>query len=137
MDDKKPSEAEQPVAVAMPAAVTASVLAWILPGAGHIFLGRRGRGVAFLILVLLALTIGLSIGGELPEELSGSPLLVIRTLGCMGAGLPYFVVRLMTDYEADPEGAGFEYGKAFIVTAGVMNLLLVLDAWDIARGRKT
>jgi len=33
-------------------------------------------------------------------------------------------------------GAGFEYGTAFLLTAGLMNLLLVMDAWDIARGRK-
>ncbi len=136
MDDKKPSEVE-PRAAAMPTAVMVGALAWVLPGAGHMFLGRRGRGAAFLVLVLIAMGVGLAIDGELPDELSGSPLLIIRTLGCMGAGLPYFMVRLATDYGGDPEGSGFEYGKAFIVTAGVMNLLLVLDAWDIARGRKT
>ena len=32
--------------------------------------------------------------------------------------------------------AGYEYGTAFLLTAGLMNLLLVLDAWDIARGKK-
>jgi hypothetical protein len=29
-----------------------------------------------------------------------------------------------------------EYGTTFLLTAGLMNLLLILDAWDVARGRK-
>ncbi|MEA2417778.1 MAG: hypothetical protein QOI58_4435, partial [Thermoanaerobaculia bacterium] len=30
----------------------------------------------------------------------------------------------------------FEHGTAFTITAGLMNLLLVVDAFDIAQGRK-
>jgi len=30
----------------------------------------------------------------------------------------------------------YEYGCAYLLTAGLMNLLLVLDAWDIATGKK-
>jgi hypothetical protein len=30
----------------------------------------------------------------------------------------------------------YEYGCAYILTAGLMNLLLMLDAWDIATGKK-
>jgi hypothetical protein len=52
-------------------------------------------------------------------------------------GAPYFILRWGTGYQGEIEGAGFEYGSAFILTAGLMNLLLVLDALDIARGRKS
>jgi hypothetical protein len=31
----------------------------------------------------------------------------------------------------------YEYGCAYLLTAGLMNLLLMLDAWDIAVGRKS
>jgi hypothetical protein len=30
----------------------------------------------------------------------------------------------------------YEYGSTFLLTAGLMNLLLILDAFDIASGRK-
>ena len=48
----------------------------------------------------------------------------------------YFVLRYLLGYHGDLVSPGFEYGSAFILTAGLMNLLLVLDAWDHARGRK-
>ena len=39
-------------------------------------------------------------------------------------------------YAGDITGPGYEYGTAFLLGAGLMNLLLVLDAWDVATGRK-
>ncbi len=30
----------------------------------------------------------------------------------------------------------YEYGNAFLIVAGLLNMLVVLDAWDIAVGRK-
>ena len=57
-------------------------------------------------------------------------------LGSMGMGVPYFVLRFVMHYAGDITSAGFEYGTAFLLSAGLMNLLLVLDAWDIATGRK-
>jgi hypothetical protein len=54
----------------------------------------------------------------------------------MGMGLPYFVLRFYLHHRGEVLAVGFEYGFAFLLTAGLMNLLLVLDAWDIARGRK-
>ena len=47
-----------------------------------------------------------------------------------------FQVKAVTGYEGNILGQGFEYGSAFVLTAGLMNLLLVLDALDIAHGKK-
>lgn len=117
-------------------AVVAVFLAWLFPGAGHLFLGRKARAAVFCLVVLASFLTGLWLQGMLPVSLSGSPLAIIQTLACMCLGLPYFVVRFVSDYTSDPSAAGFEYGLAFIRTAGVMNLLLILDVWDLARGRK-
>ena len=54
----------------------------------------------------------------------------------MGIGAPYFVARYGAGYQGRPEAPGFEYGTIFLLSAGLMNLLLVLDVWDIARGRR-
>ena len=54
----------------------------------------------------------------------------------MGMGLPYFLLRYLAGYTGEVIAPGYEYGTAFLLTAGLMNLLLVLDAWDIARGKK-
>ena len=37
----------------------------------------------------------------------------------------------------NPKAVTHEHGNAFLLTAGIMNLLLILDAWDIAFGRKS
>ncbi len=122
----------------MPAAraLVATALAWVMPGAGHAYLGRWRRAIAFLVLILAALVIGCQLEGRLPWTFSGSPLSVLATLGCLGCGAPALFLRLVLGYEGTVEAPGYEYGSAFILTAGLMNLLLVLDVWDISTGRK-
>lgn len=114
----------------------AAVLAWLVPGAGHVYLGRRSRGAAYLLLVATSLVIGCSLHGRLWTPTPGEPLSMLATLGSMGMGAVYFVLRYAMGYTGDILSPGFEYGSAFVLTAGLMNLLLVLDAWDIARGKK-
>ena len=114
----------------------AAILAWLIPGAGHFYLGRRGRALAFLGVVAAALLIGCALDGRLWRVMPNQPLSVLATLGSMGMGIAYFVLRYATGYEGNILANGFEYGSAFVLTAGLMNLLLVLDAWDIAHGKK-
>jgi len=129
-------------AVAAPAGVPvgnpylAMILAWLVPGLGHIYLRRIGRGLVFLLLALVSLWVGCALQGNLYRPLPGQPLTLLATGGAMGMGLPYFVLRYGADYAGDIVGAGYEYGTAFLLTAGLMNWLLVLDAWDISRGKK-
>jgi hypothetical protein len=126
----------QPVARAEGNPVIAIALAWLVPGLGHIYLKRWQRGLAFLLLVLAALTVGGMLGGNLYRPEAGQPLSLLATAGAMGMGLPYFILRYALGYTGDVMGAGYEYGSAFLLTAGLMNWLLVLDAWDIVRGKK-
>ena len=114
----------------------AAILAWLIPGAGHFYLGRRGRALAFLAVVAAALAIGCALDGRLWRVMPNQPLSVLATLGSMGMGIAYFVLRYATGYEGNILAQGFEYGSASVLTAGLMNLLLVLDAWDIAHGKK-
>ena len=112
------------------------VVAWLVPGAGHFVLGRRGRGVSFFLLVLAAVVTGFFLDGNLYRVLPDQPLTMLATLGSMGMGAPYFFLRFYLGYQGDLTSIGYEYGTAFLLTAGLMNLLLVMDVWDIARGRK-
>jgi TM2 domain-containing membrane protein YozV len=139
----QPDEAApQTQAAAVPAGVPvgnpylAMVLAWLVPGLGHVYLKRTGRGLVFLLLTLLSLWVGCALHGNLYRPLAGQPLTFLATAGAMGMGLPYFILRYGSDYAGDIVGAGYEYGTAFLLTAGLMNWLLVLDAWDISRGKK-
>lgn len=117
-------------------AVALVLLAWIVPSAGHFVLRKRGRAAIFAVLVLAALALGLLLDGNLHRIVPGQPLSILFTLGAMGMGAPYFLLRVGLGYHGIPEAAGFEYGSVFLLSAGLMNLLLVLDVWDIATGRK-
>jgi hypothetical protein len=136
---KKPAEtgaAPRPETAVPANAYLAAVLGWLLPGSGHFLLGRVQRGAFYLAVVASCVGIGLALHGNLYRVIGGQPLTVLATLGSMGLGLPYFVLRLGLGYEGVATAASYEYGTAFLLTAGVMNLLLVIDAWDIALGRK-
>lgn len=111
-------------------------LAWLLPASGHLLLGKRFRALGFAVVLLIAFGLGLRLEGNLYRPVTGQPLSRLATLGAMGVGAPYFVARYAAGYQGRPEAPGFEYGTVFLLSAGLMNLLLILDVWDIARGRK-
>lgn len=134
-----PAATSEPTPASTPAVGTPLLLlaAWLIPGAGHFLLGRRARAFAFLLIVLTALGIGLMLEGNLYSIVPNRPLTVLATLACMGLGMPYFVLRFLLEYQGEIVGAGYEYGTAFILTAGLMNVLLILDCMDIAGGHKS
>lgn len=129
-----PGERVSPLPAGMPFATV--LLAWLVPGLGHAVLRRWARGLLFLGLILVTLAIGCALEGNLHRPIPGQPLTRLATLGALGMGVPYFVLRWGMGYEGNVMSAGYEYGTAFILTAGLMNWLLILDAFDIARGKK-
>jgi len=118
-------------------AIGAAALAWVFPGLGHFYLGRRRTAALFALIVSLSFVLGLSFEGRLYTIESGQPLTILATFAVSGAGLWNIGARL---FSSNPGGTvlapTYEYGCAFLLTAGLMNLLLMLDAWDIATGRK-
>jgi len=117
------------------AAPLAAFLAWVFPGAGHFALGKRRRAVLFCVLVLACTWLGVDLDGHLHTEF-GAPLKTLGTIACGGLGILYGILRFVLGHQGDVASLGYEYGTTFLMTAGLMNLLLVLDAWDIARGSK-
>jgi hypothetical protein len=117
-------------------AVVAVLSAWLVPGLGHFYLKRPLRGLAFFALVVVAVIVGSRLEGNLYQPVQGQPLTLLATAASMGMGFLYFLLRYALHYQGDIAGAGYEYGTAFLLTGGLMNLLLVLDAWDIVRGKK-
>ena len=118
------------------AAWLAASLALFFPGLGHLYLGKRPRAAVFAAVVLTGIVLGMLASGNLWTPIQGRPLTWLATLGTMGMGLPYFVLLRGLGYRGDITSPGYEYGTAFLLGAGLMNLLLVLDAWDVATGRK-
>ncbi|PYQ56389.1 MAG: hypothetical protein DMF58_20910 [Acidobacteria bacterium] len=117
--------------------ITAIVLAYLIPGAGHLYLGKRARAITFFVIVVLMFAIGLAIDGDLYTltHSGGSLLRLLAALGSMGSGALYFIAAGMGAH-GDVTSITYEHGTAFTITAGLMNLLLMLDSFDISEGRK-
>jgi hypothetical protein len=109
---------------------------WAIPGAGHLWLGRRSKGLVFLIALPTMFALGLALQGRLfPFDLS-DPLVGLAALADLSIGLIYFAARALGYGAGQVRAVTYEYGNAFLIVAGLLNLLVVLDAWDIAMGRK-
>jgi uncharacterized protein DUF6677 len=110
--------------------------AWAIPGAGHLWQGRRSKGLVFLLALPLMFTIGLLIRGRLfPFDMS-EPLVGLAAFADLGIGIPYFIAKAISAGGGDVRAVTYEYGNAYLIVAGLLNLLVVIDAYDIALGRK-
>jgi len=112
---------------------------WAIPGAGHLWLGRRSKGLIFIVAIPLMYAIGLAIRGRLfpvfpidPAE----PLALLAALADIGIGAMYFIAGAMGYGVGEVRAVTYEYGNAFLIVAGLLNLLVVIDAYDVALGRK-
>jgi hypothetical protein len=110
--------------------------AWAIPGVGHLWLGRRNKGLVLLVALPLMFAIGLALRGRLfPFDLS-DPLVALAAVADLGIGLTYFIASGLGFGAGDVTVVTYEYGNAFLIVAGLLNLLVVIDACDVALGRK-
>ncbi len=117
--------------------VAAVLLAWIWPGLGHLYLRRRAKGLVLMAALLTLFVLGVSMQSSLQLHLGlEDPLAALFSLAQMGVGTPYVLARVL-GYEAGlVTSPSYEYGNTFTAVAGLLNILVMLDALDTARGRK-
>ncbi len=117
------------------------ISAWLVPGAGHLLVGRRGRAAIIFITVLACFGIGLLMRGPIFQP-SGSGDLLSRLiqyggfLGDLASGLFYFVPVWLGYGPPDRAGHTADYGSKFLVAAGLLNILAMVDAYEIATRQK-
>jgi hypothetical protein len=120
----------------MRGAYLVGVAAWAVPGLGHLWLGRRQKGVTFLVALLMMFLLGLWLKGRLFPFQIAEPLVFLMAFADLGMGLPYIIVRGLGLDRGDVVAVTYDYGNAFIIVGGLLNMLVALDAYDIAQGRK-
>lgn len=104
----------------------AGILAWLVPGAGHIYLGQRKRGLLLCAGICLTFFLGLLLGGvEMVDVKYSKPWFMAQIL----AGAPCIITALIQNAHMPPGlGRGIELGQVYTGVAGMMNLLAVIDA---------
>ena len=133
----------------------AMLVGWLVPGLGHVVLGRVRRGVFFGVLLWASFGFGMVHEARLSLRDDKQPLLtglqVVANLGMgpvdpvarlfvyghlaysmTGGADPVETVETFRQRERSPVSI---YGTAYVWTAGLMNFLLLFDLWDIGRGR--
>lgn len=120
--------------------VTPVILAWLVPGAGHYYLKRPIHGVVLLATIVAMFLTGLLLQGRMFQPSGGDLFTILMTYGGYVAdlcnGLLYFAtVGLGYSQETVP-GALHDYGTKFIACAGLLNILAMVDAYEIAAGKK-
>ena len=119
--------------------------AWFIPGGGHLLLARWNRAALMGGAVWICFIVGRSMGGhmyDLSTCQGWSCLLQLPPMiGNLGMGALYIVSWLLgVGFTEDPQQAArvtYEYGYIFLIIAGLLNYLTMLDAFDIAAGRKS
>ena len=119
-----------------PSLVLVCLASWAIPGAGHLWLGRRSKGLMLLVALPLMFAIGLAIHGQLFPFVVSEPLVGLAALADRGIGLTYFLAGAVGYGAGDVRAVSYEYGNTFLIVAGLLNLLVVIDAYDVAVGRK-
>ena len=117
-------------------ALFAAVAAWLVPGLGHLLLGRWGRALVFFCAVAGLVVSGYLLRGNVFPPHSGDPFGTLGFLADAGAGAFYYFSRFFEAAGPDVSRAAGDYGTRFIAAAGVVNLLAVLDTIEISTGRR-
>jgi hypothetical protein len=120
--------------------VPAVIVGWLIPGGGHFLLKRTARGAALAVSVIVMFLLGLMMRGALFEPQSGDLLTTViyygGFIGDLLAGILYFLTVWLGYSQPDAAGHVHDYGTKFLVAAGLLNLLAMVDAFEIATGKK-
>jgi TM2 domain-containing membrane protein YozV len=115
-------------------------LAWLIPGAGHLYLKRPYRAALTGGSTLLCFLFGVMMEGAFFAPKTGELLVTLINVGGYVAdvlnGLPYLLAIWLKNSWPDVAGHVHDYGTKFMVASGLLNLLAMVDAWEIATGEK-
>lgn len=113
-----------------------AILAWLVPGATHVILGHTRKGVIFFVVLTAMFTIGCAFGGRLFPLETSEWLVFLAAVAQWGLGAPRIIAGLAGAGSGEVTAITYEYGNTFLMTAGLLNALVVLNAYDLAQGRE-
>ena len=112
------------------------IAGWLVPGAGHFLLGKWIRGTLLAVSIIAMFALGLAMQGKLytsAQDILG----LLGMVGDMGTGLLYLVRRALGLGAQPTQTTVADYGKVFIVVAGLLNIIAAVDAHNLRTGRKS
>jgi hypothetical protein len=117
-------------------ALTIAAAAWFLPGLGHALLKMWGRALVCFSTVALLVILGAGMRGNIFSRNGEDAFAKLGYIADLGAGSFYFVAQALEINGPDVSHANGDYGTRLLATAGVLNMLAALHAYEVARARK-
>jgi hypothetical protein len=114
----------------------ACVAGLFLPGLGHAFLRKWDRAIVFFGCIAIMLGLGIRLQGQLFDPMFGDVFSTMKFIADAGSGLLYWIPWLSGVGTGDPTAYTYDYANVYIYVAGLLNMLVVVDVFDIAMGRK-
>ncbi len=112
------------------------VAAALIPGLGHAILRKWDRALVFLGSIACLFALGLYLHGRLFNPEFHTITAILKFVANAGFGLFYWIALLSGLGEGDPTTYTYDYANVFLYVAGLLNMLVVIDVFDIAMGRK-
>jgi hypothetical protein len=112
------------------------IAGWLVPGAGHFLLRKPIRGALLAVSIISMFALGLAMQGRLYTS-AQDILSLLGMAGDLGSGLLYFVSRALGLGAQPVQTTVADYGRVFIVVAGLLNIIAAVDAHNLRTGRKS
>jgi hypothetical protein len=111
--------------------------AWFVPGLGHMLYGKPQKAIVLLLSLTAMFACGLIFGGRVFPFAGAEPLVWLAAAAEWGLGLPRLLALFAGWGPGTVTSVTYEYGNTFLIIAGLLNLLAVIDVFDIGTGRKS
>jgi hypothetical protein len=116
-------------------AYAAAIAGWLVPGLGHLILHRWRKALIYFLAVGSLAVAGILMRGNIFTMDSADLFDRLGFAADVGSGIFYFLGHTLNPAGADVSHAAGDYGTRLIATAGVLNLLCVLEAFQIGSGQ--
>lgn len=114
----------------------AAAAAWVLPGLGYLLLRRWGRAAAAFAGIGGLVLAGYQLHGQVFSIRTSDFFGILGHWAEIGAGVFYFLWHVLEPGGANLARAAGDTGTRLLAMAGLLNLLCVADAFEIARGAR-
>ncbi len=108
----------------------------LVPGLGHAFLRKWDRALVFLGCISFLFVLGIYLNGKLFDPDFTDMFSALKFIADAGSGLLYWLSFLRGAGTGNPAAYTYDFANVFVYTAGLLNMLVIVDAFDIAQGRK-
>jgi uncharacterized membrane protein len=113
------------------------IAGWLVPGLGHLLLGRWIRALLLFVSIVSMFVLGLAMHGKIyPPSSDIVSLDMLGFIGDLGNGLLYFLSTFAGWGQNIVQVVTADYGTKFIVVAGLLNFISAVDAHSLKLGRK-